>query len=335
VVVVLDSQFSSETQFNGGAINILKEGSSLTVARTIFHRCFASYRGGAISFFGRHFTLENVCFVRCETSDSAMAVESHLDPENSSVVLTQVALTQCGDEDALHDFRFASLYLILGAQSGRSINSTKNDASHGGSFGATEDCNAFDIRYVLCHNNSGRSTFEFEDLTKLNSVFSSVNVVYCRRSYSQFQDDFALFVLTGSVLVFEKSAVFFSRPNYIVTNGDLTFYEVATDLESDLAVSSGAFHSIKCQHALRRLRTIRMGKKFIRLACNEPSEAWDGPPPTPTFPALNFGRSNNKGILAFLLIAGGSGIALFLYYIFVRKPDQYERLENLVDVQIR
>jgi hypothetical protein len=83
----------------------------------------------------------------------------------------------------------------------------------------------------MCHNNSGRNTFEFEDLTKLRSAFSYVNVLYCRRSYSHFQDDFGLFVLTGSVLVFEKAAVFFSRPNYIVTNGDLMFYDVAIDLE--------------------------------------------------------------------------------------------------------
>jgi hypothetical protein len=47
---------------------------------------------------------------------------------------------------------------------------------------------------------------------------------------------------------------------------------------------------------------------------------------------LNFDRSNSRGILAFLLIAGGSGIALFLYYMFVRKPDHYHKLDNLVDV---
>jgi hypothetical protein len=116
VIEVLDSQFSSENQFNGGAINILKEGSSLAVSRTTFHHCFASYRGGAISFFGRRFTLENVYFMHCETSDSAMAVESHLDPENSSIDFTQVALTQCADEETLQDFRFASLCLVLGAQ---------------------------------------------------------------------------------------------------------------------------------------------------------------------------------------------------------------------------
>jgi hypothetical protein len=148
VIEIIDSNFFSDNFLAGGAVNVLKEGSTLSVSRTIFRRCNAGYRGGAIGFFGGHLVIDAVCFIHCESADSAMALESHLDPENRTVKIMNTQLIFCSDEESLQEFRFASICLILGAQYGRFLNSTKNDASYGGAFGATEDSFSFDFQKI-------------------------------------------------------------------------------------------------------------------------------------------------------------------------------------------
>jgi hypothetical protein len=96
LVEIVDSQFQSRSQYNGGAINMLKWGSTLSVTRTGFYSCSGGYRGGAISFFGQNFHVRTSCFVYCESADAGMAIEMQLDGSNSTSDFQSILVYQCG-----------------------------------------------------------------------------------------------------------------------------------------------------------------------------------------------------------------------------------------------
>jgi hypothetical protein len=322
LIEVFDCHFATHGQVNGGAINILNQGSVLRISRTVFSECSASYRGGAISFFGAHFSLDSVCFYLCEAGDAGLAVESHLDPDSSDVQLRNIEIIQCGGPEQFYSARAASLYLILGAQHGRVINSTLNDASWGGSFATTEDSAGFNFEYVLCHNNSGRSTFEFEDLTSAD-VFSHVNVLSCTGAQDGFDAGYSIFVLTGSVLTLERSAIFYCPATYLVTNGELTFAKVYTDLGPSPPTQSAVFRSLHSYHSLDYLRTAKL-RGMVPLDCHY----WDGVDRTPTARRPSFEYAvpgEGDGIVTFLAIASAAGLALLCYYVVGRRPHRLGR----------
>jgi hypothetical protein len=327
-VEILDSEFSSENFLAGGAVNILKSGSTLSISRTTFRRCVAGYRGGAISFFGQHFILDSVCFVSCESADSAMALESHLDPENSTLRITNTQILRCSDEESLQEFRFASIYLILGTQFARYLNSTSNDASHGGSFGATEDSFAFDFQYIVVCNDTGRSVFEFEDLTP-NAIFAYVNVIQCRQSTMWGSETGScLFSLAGSVLTLKYASIFQVNVNFIVRNGDLTFERVGTDFAENPPTLSGSFNAMNCKFQQEIVKTVKL-KGFKNTECLL-TELTPGMTPTASELEFQFESEENTGIITFLVIAGIAGVLLFVYYAFIKKNNEYERLGELV-----
>jgi hypothetical protein len=325
-IEVLDSSFASENLLGGGAINILKEGSTLSIARTAFKRCASGYRGGAISFFGRHLILELVCFCECQSTDSAMALEAHLDPEGSSLKMNDVQVVRCADEQLFQEVRYAAMYLILGAQYGRHVNSTANDASHGGSFGASEDCESFDFQYIISCNNSGESTFEFEQLPT-GSIFASVNILWSHQVTFWREEGLTLFVIPGSVLLLKNAAIFRCRIQFFAYHGEITLTSVVTDLLPEPRVRSASLVVVNCDFQKKVVKTIKQ-KGFKKFEC-----AIDEGPIVPTAtasrPSFEFGDGNG-GIVTFLICAAISGIVLFAYYAFIKKPGDYEKLGELV-----
>jgi hypothetical protein len=201
--------------------------------------------------------------------------------------------------------------------------------SQDGSFAASEDSDSFDFQIVISCNNTGKSTFVFEDLTAA-AVFSYVNVLSSRPSLSWEGAGVNLFALAGSVLTVRYAAIFGSPVTYLAYGGDLTLVSVVTDLPPVVPVLSASFAAVKCdfQH---KLKTVKL-KGFKQLCAEEILEV--GRTYSPTKPKFDFGSEGSNGIVTFLGIAGVSAVLMFVYYMFIKKPDNYERLGDIGSVQL-
>jgi hypothetical protein len=215
------------------------------------------------------------------------------------------------------------MYFILGAQIGRSLNSTLNDCSHGGSFAATEDSDSFDFQFILCNNNTGKSTFEFEDLKKETSVFSYVNVLNCRSSKAVSDEEYSVFVLTGSVLKVERGAIFDCAPTFLVSNGELTFVRVYTDLNRNVETREAKFTALKSYFEVGVIRTVKLqGLEAFDCLGNEEVKETIGK----LRPEFELSGKEGNGIWIFLVITGICGVFLFCYSTLFGKYERYGRL---------
>jgi hypothetical protein len=333
LVEATDSTFRTRSQYNGRAINMLRSGSTLTVSRSGFFSCSAVNRGGAISFFGQILRTNSACFVSCESSEAAMAVEAQLDRSNSTCDLDNILVNRCAGLQDLPGPRFASLYFMFGSQTARGINSTQNDCSLGAFFCGSEDSVRFDFQFCSVEGGTGKSGFELEDLALERSVFAFVNIIGCRAGEAA-PTELTLFGLLASNLVLQKSCVFNNVVKYLAVRGALTFVDVRTDLLQTVAVLKCEFSSRKSEFGVRRMKTAKL-PVFNTDVCYGGFQAQ--PQQTPLATALSFVKVDpNSGTATFLGITGLSAAAMFFYYAFGKTPPGSEKLDgrNLVNVEI-
>jgi hypothetical protein len=149
-----------------------------------------------------------------------------------------------------------------------------------------------------------------------------VNIIRCTAGEDR-AAELTLFGLMGSSLILERSSIFHNAIRYLATSGSLTFLNVLTDLPESVPVVKCEF-SFKKSDFNARIKTVKM-VPFKTGVCHGRNEPEASPPATlPSFLRVD----SNSGILTFLGITGFSAIGMFVYYVFLKAPGGYERLDS-------
>ena len=243
-VTVTDCFFQSDSMGSGGAINMLFDGSTLSVDRSGFSRCTSLEAGGAISFFGKVLAVSHSCFHRCSSRDSGMAIESVNRESESSIRIVHTSISKCTDIAQMDDFQQHSLHLLYGKQFGRNLNSTKCYAYFGGAFVGSEDSTHFDFQMINVYFPSGDNILNLGDIKPKASKLAYLNIVGVGTKGADNRIPTSIFRLEKSEITLERSSVFVNSVMYVSELGSLRMWWCTTNLKKGIESLNGAFTHI-------------------------------------------------------------------------------------------